>query len=259
MVLVLLMNCHDRTDLITKDIVKDLFPEGAVTWAVNGPSVVQSVIAFFCLPMVGGFADFYGRKPALLLCSAGLAVPYICLWAFRMNEQVSWYWGFMVLNSLTGFVGGGQSVTMICFGYLADCTTPETRAAIAGIVIAVSCIGTAEAPDLYSWLWQEGTAQGQWHCLLVIMLVHVILMFCCAIVPESGEKRAATAVMNFNPLRNFRLLTQPEETESRSCLRKLLVVAFFSLHSQTRGEDKLGRLCVYAQHLRLQHYTAGQT
>jgi predicted MFS family arabinose efflux permease len=144
-----------------------------------------------------------------------------------MDKSMSSYVGFMVLNCLSGFVGGIGGVSLICFGYLADCLSPEHRAAIAGLVTAISCIGSAEAPDIYSRLWSEGDPPSR--CLFTIMVVYIASVLFCASMPESGEKRSTSrseGAMSLNPLQNFRLLTQPEKTDSRSCLRKLFIALF---------------------------------
>src|SRR5690606_29500752 len=96
-----------------------------------GPEVITLVLGLYSLaqfiaaPLWGRLSDRYGRKPILALTSVGLGLSYAVL-AFADT---------LALVALSRILGGAMAGNIATAqAYVADITTPETRARGMGIL-----------------------------------------------------------------------------------------------------------------------------
>jgi multidrug resistance protein len=91
-----------------------------------------SAMQFIFSPIWGRLSDRYGRRPILLLSTAGAALSYV-LFAFSSgieNHQTA-IWMMILSRSLAGLFGGNITVAQ---AYIADITPPEQRSRRMGLI-----------------------------------------------------------------------------------------------------------------------------
>ena len=103
---------------------------------------------FVCAPIMGGLSDRYGRRPVLLASLFGFGVDYIFL-AFA--PTLAWLFVGRVIAGIMGasFTTGAA--------YIADVSTPETRAQNFGIIGAAFGLGFIIGPLLGGLLEEYGS------------------------------------------------------------------------------------------------------
>lgn len=94
---------------------------------------------FICAPIMGGLSDRYGRRPVLLASLFGFGVDYIFL-AFA--PTLGW---LFVGRIIAGMMGASFTTAS---AYIADVSTPETRAQNFGIIGAAFGLGFIIGPML---------------------------------------------------------------------------------------------------------------
>lgn len=94
---------------------------------------------FVCAPIVGGLSDRYGRRPVLLASLFGFGVDYFFL-AFAPSI------GWLFLGRIVAGMMGASFTT--ASAYIADVSTPETRAQNFGIIGAAFGLGFIIGPLL---------------------------------------------------------------------------------------------------------------
>ncbi|XP_075146026.1 major facilitator superfamily domain-containing protein rtet [Haematobia irritans] len=93
-----------------------------------------SFLQFIASPIVGALSDYYGRKPVILICTAGIALSYL-LWAFSRNFAV-----FVLARFVGGISKGNIS---LCMSIITDVSSPKTRGrgmALVGVAFSIGFI-----------------------------------------------------------------------------------------------------------------------
>ena len=103
---------------------------------------------FICAPILGGLSDRYGRRPVLLASLFGFGVDYIFL-AFA--PTLAW---LFVGRIIAGIMGASFTTAS---AYIADVSTPATRAQNFGIVGAAFGLGFIIGPMLGGFLESFGS------------------------------------------------------------------------------------------------------
>lgn len=110
-----------------------------------GPDVITLVLGLYSLaqflaaPLWGRLSDRYGRKPILAITSIGLGFSYVVL-AFADTLAL------VALSRIVGGVMAGNIAT--AQAYVADITTPETRARGLGLLGAAFGLGFIAGPAI---------------------------------------------------------------------------------------------------------------
>jgi DHA1 family tetracycline resistance protein-like MFS transporter len=108
--------------------------------AIGGWLVMAFALAqFLASPILGGLSDRYGRRPVLLLSSAGHAVAFLIA-AFAPN-----LWILLVGRIISGLTGASFSTA---YAYIADVTPPARRAQNFGLVGVAFGLGFMLGPAL---------------------------------------------------------------------------------------------------------------
>lgn len=107
-----------------------------------------ATMQFVCAPIIGGLSDRYGRRPVLLASLFGFGVDYIFL-AFA--PTIGW---LFVGRIIAGMMGASFTTAG---AYIADVSTPETRAQNFGIMGAAFGLGFIIGPMLGGFLGTLGS------------------------------------------------------------------------------------------------------
>jgi len=151
---------------------------------------------FICAPLIGNLSDRFGRRPILLCSLLGFGVDYIFL---ALAPGYGW---LFVGRIIAGFTGASFTTAA---AYIADISTPETRAKNFGMIGAAFGLGFIIGPGLGGLLAGLGirapfyAAAGL--CLLNFLYGYFIL-------PESLDKehRRTFEWKKANPLGSLRFL-----------------------------------------------------
>lgn len=106
-----------------------------------------SLMQFVCAPIMGGLSDRYGRRPVLLASLFGFGMDYIFL-AFA--PSLAW---LFVGRIIAGIMGASFTTAS---AYIADVSTPETRAQNFGIIGAAFGLGFIIGPMVGGFLGTYG-------------------------------------------------------------------------------------------------------
>ncbi|MBD0331077.1 MAG: TCR/Tet family MFS transporter [Chitinophagaceae bacterium] len=107
-----------------------------------------AIMQFICSPFIGNLSDKYGRRPVLLASLFGFAVDYLFL-AFA--PTIGWLFVGRIVAGITG-----ASFTTAA-AYIADISTPETRAKNFGMIGAAFGLGFIIGPAIGGLLGGFGT------------------------------------------------------------------------------------------------------
>ncbi|MBL8644911.1 MAG: MFS transporter [Rhodospirillaceae bacterium] len=111
-----------------------------------GPEVITIVLGLYSLaqlvaaPLWGRLSDSWGRKPVLVITSYGLALSYVIV-AFADDSLLLLIISRIVGGVMAGNIGAAQA-------YMADITTPETRAKGMGLLGAAFGLGFIFGPAI---------------------------------------------------------------------------------------------------------------
>jgi DHA1 family tetracycline resistance protein-like MFS transporter len=111
----------------------------ASPFAVGLLMATYSIAQFITAPVLGRLSDHHGRRPVLLLSLAGSVASY--LWLASAESL----WMLFAARTLAGAMAGNIATA---FAYVADITTPQTRAKGMGIIGASFGLGFIFGPAL---------------------------------------------------------------------------------------------------------------
>lgn len=124
-------------DLVGFGIVVPLVPVysrhfGAQGWVIGVIIASFSAMQFIFSPIWGRWSDRFGRRPILLLSTAGAACSYVlfALSSGMENHQAA-IWLMILSRAFAGLCGGNITVAQ---AYIADITPPEQRSRRMGLI-----------------------------------------------------------------------------------------------------------------------------
>jgi len=106
-------------------------------WKTFGGPGVFSLFQLVAIPIWGRFSDAYGRKPILILSTAGTILSFVWLAYASTLESL------LVARAFGGIMSGNLAAA---FAYTADVTDPKDRAKGLGIVASAFGVGFAVGP-----------------------------------------------------------------------------------------------------------------
>jgi len=196
--------------------VADASPYGA--WLISAYAITQ----FVCAPIVGNLSDKFGRRPVLLISLFGFAVDYMFL-AFA--PTYSWLFVGRVIAGVTG-----ASITTAS-AYIADVSTPETRAKNFGLIGAAFGLGFIIGPTIGGLLGEISTRAPFYGAAILCMLNFLYGYF---VLPESlpKDKRRKFEWKRANPLGAMRVLIKHPEIGG-------LALSFFLIYGGAIRSEQL--------------------
>lgn len=169
---------------------------------VNGAFVgVWALVQFACAPTLGALSDRWGRRPLLLLSMAGLGLDYVVM---ALAPDLLWLLAGRIVSGATA------SSFSVCYAYVADLTTAETRTAAYGRLGAAFGLGFVLGPALGGLLGAESARAPFW-AAAALSLGNAV--FGLLVLPESlpAGRRAPFSWRKANPLGALGLLRSHPE------------------------------------------------
>lgn len=149
-----------------------------------------ALIQLFASPLLGALSDAHGRRPVILIATAGLAADMLIM-AFAQN-----LWWLLVTRVIHAVTAATHSTAA---AYIADVTTPQERARAFGLMGAAFSFGFIVGPALGGML---GQIDLRLPFLVGAALAAVNVIYGYFVLPESlpKEKRTPFAWRAANPL-----------------------------------------------------------
>ncbi len=149
-----------------------------------------ALMQFFFSPILGALSDRFGRRPIILISLFGLGIDYL-VQAFAPTI------GWLLVGRIIAGIAGASITT--ANAYIADISTPETRARNFGIVGASFGIGFVLGPLLGGVL---GGINIRLPFIVSAILVLVNFLYGLFVLPESlaKENRSNFSWLKANPI-----------------------------------------------------------
>ncbi len=178
-------------------------------------TALWAAMQFVFSPIIGSLSDRYGRRPVILLSTAGLAIDWV-LMALAPN-----LWWLAVGRLIGGITS--SSFTAI-YAYMADITSPQQRARAYGLVGAAFSLGFIAGPALGGVLGAWGPRVPFW---VAAGLSTLAFAYGWLILPESlpAVRRMPFAWSRANPVGSLRLLRSHPELSGLAVVTLLLYLA----------------------------------
>ncbi len=174
-----------------------------------------AAMQFIFSPIIGSLSGRYGRRPVILISSAGLALDFVLM---ALAPNLWW----LALGRILGGITSSNFVTV--FAYMADITPPEKRARAYGLIGAAFSGGFVLGPFVGGVLGEWGPRVPFW---AAAVLTGVAVLYGAFVLPESlpQEKRMAFSWKRANPFGALRLLRSHPELSSLAVVNFLLYFA----------------------------------
>jgi MFS transporter, DHA1 family, tetracycline resistance protein len=176
---------------VTPELVRSLAHGAGETAQAYGLLIsLFAAMQFLFAPLFGGLSDAYGRRPVLLLSALGTGLSLLCIAA---APSLGWLYA---ARALSGAVSANLTAAN---AYIADISTPETRARNFGVVGAAFGLGFVAGPVLGGLL---GSVSLRLPFLAAAGISLLSFLYGLLVLPESHppERRRPLAVRHLNPL-----------------------------------------------------------
>ncbi len=180
---------------------------------INGIFVaLWAFMQFVCSPVIGSLSDRYGRRPVILLSTAGLALDYVLM---ALAPNLWWLAAGRIIAGITS-----ASFTTV-YAYMADVTEPQGRARAYGLIGAAFGGGFILGPLLGGVLGEIGPRAPFW---FAAALSGVAFLYGLFVLPESlaPEKRMAFSWARANPIGAMAMLKRHAELTGLAAVTFLL-------------------------------------
>jgi DHA1 family tetracycline resistance protein-like MFS transporter len=118
-------------------LLRDVGHTGALDWRYGALIALYALMQFICSPVLGALSDRYGRRPVLLVSSAGMAVDYLFM---ALAPSLGW---LFLGRAIAGVTGANLATAN---AYIADITPEDQRARRFGYVGAAFGVGFVLGP-----------------------------------------------------------------------------------------------------------------
>lgn len=218
-------------DAIGLGVVIPVFPKLIADMTGGGMSVAAgyggwlsftyAIMQFVFAPILGNLSDSIGRRPVLLISLMGLSADYVLL---ALAPNIGW---LFVGRALAGILGASHTTAS---AYIADISTPETKAQNFGLIGAAFGIGFVLGPVIGGVVGQFGVRMPFW---VSAALALINLLYGWFIVPESlpKELRRAFDWKRANPLGSLAHLRKYPMVASLIAALLLLYISNHGLES----------------------------
>jgi DHA1 family tetracycline resistance protein-like MFS transporter len=165
-------------DLLGFSLILPLLPYYAETFGAS-PTQVGFLVASYALaqlvgaPILGAFSDRIGRRPILIISIVGTSLGFLI---FGLAGSL---FVLFLARILDGLTGGNVSVAQ---AYIADVSTPETRARNFGLMGAAYGVGFVIGPALGGFMSRWGYAFPAFVAAGMALLNAIAVYF---VLPES--------------------------------------------------------------------------
>ncbi len=180
-------------DLIGFGIVLPLLPRyadqfGAPGWGIGLIISSYSIMQFFFAPWWGKLSDKIGRRPVILVSTAGSSLSYVLFAVASGYEGSAGLWMLLVSRVFAGIGGANLSVAS---AYIADVTTTENRSKGMGLIGMAFGFGFILGPAIGAFSAKLFGLAGPGWVAAAICGTNFILA--CAILVESRKPASEPA------------------------------------------------------------------
>ena len=203
---------------VLPSLIEEFVGTNAQAGWINGVFIaLWALMQFVCSPIIGSLSDQHGRRPVILLSTAGLSADYV-LMAVAPN-----LWWLALGRIIAGITS--SSFTTV-FAYMADITPSEGRARGYGLIGAAFSAGFVLGPLLGGFLGEISPRAPFWAAAIMSGLAFV---YGWLVLPESlaPENRMAFSWRRANPFGALVLLRSHPELSGLAVVNFLL---FFAHH-----------------------------
>ena len=194
-------------------LVEEFAGSNAAAGWINGLFVaLWAGMQFVASPVIGSLSDKYGRRPVILLSTAGLAADYTLM---AMAPNLWW----LALGRIIAGVTSSSFTT--AFAYMADITPPEGRARGYGLIGAAFSAGFVAGPLLGGVFGEISPRAPFW---VAAGLSGIAFLYGVLVLPESlaEEKRMEFSWRRANPFGAMKLLRSHPELSGLAIVNFLL-------------------------------------
>lgn len=189
---------------VLPSLIEEFAGSNADAGWINGVFVaLWAGMQFVASPIIGSLSDKHGRRPVILLSTAGLAADYVLM---ALAPNLWW----LALGRIVAGVTSSSFTTV--FAYMADITPPEGRARAYGLIGAAFSAGFVAGPLLGGFLGEISPRAPFW---VAAAMSGLAFLYGLLILPESlpVEKRMEFSWRRANPFGAMMLLrSHPELT-----------------------------------------------
>lgn len=197
-------------------LIEEFAGSNAQAGVINGGFVaLWALMQFVASPIIGSLSDRFGRRPVILLSTAGLGLDYV-LMALAPN-----LWWLALGRMIAGVTSSSFTAS---YAYMADITPPDKRARGYGLIGAAFSGGFVLGPLL-------GGVLGEWGPRVPFLgaaaLSLAAFLYGVVVLPESlpPEKRSPFRWKNANPVGAMALLRKTSELAGLAVVNFLLYFA----------------------------------
>jgi DHA1 family tetracycline resistance protein-like MFS transporter len=136
--------------VLIEELTGSIAAAGIWTGAI---ATLWAVAQFFAAPVIGALSDCFGRRPVILVSTAGLAIDWVMM---ALAPNLWWLMIGRIIGGITSATGSA------IFAYMADITSPEERTRAFGRVGAAVSAGFVAGPALGGILGELGPRVPFW-------------------------------------------------------------------------------------------------
>jgi multidrug resistance protein len=222
-------------DLIGFGIVIPLIPIygkmlSASGWEIGALMGVFSLMQFVFAPLLGRLSDRIGRRPVLLMSTAGAAISYVI---FAYGSGLQGRTALLVMFLSRAFAGlCGANIT-VAQAYIADITPPDQRSKKMGLIGMAFGLGFIFGPPLGGFAREYFGIRGPGEVAACLCAINFLLAL--LILPESRKPDSQAVAQRPHLNQWMHTLTSPK-------LGLLIGVFFLATFAFTCFETTLGLL-----------------
>lgn len=197
-------------------LIEEFIGSNARAGIINGVFVaLWAIMQFIASPVIGAWSDQVGRRPVILVSTAGLAADYVLM---ALAPNLWW----LALGRIIAGVTSASFTTV--YAYMADITPPADRARAYGLIGAAFAGGFIAGPMLGGVLGEWSPRAPFWFAGALSGLAFLYGLF---VLPESlaPENRMAFSWRRANPFGALRLLRSHAELAGLAVVNFLLYFA----------------------------------
>lgn len=189
-----------------------------------------AVMQLVCAPVIGALSDRFGRRPVILISTAGLTLDWVLM---ALAPTLWWLVVARIIGGMTTATGS------TIFAYATDVSTPAERTRAFGLIGAAMSAGFVAGPALGGVLGEYGLRLPFW---VAAGLSLAAFFYGLLVLPESlpPERRTPFAWRRANPIGAMRLLGSDRQLAAFSLAMFLIATAgrittsVFVLHAGAR-------------------------
>ena len=181
---------------LIEDLTGSLVAAGIWTGVIGS---LWALMQFVCAPIIGSLSDRFGRRPVILVSTAGLALDWVLM---ALAPNLWW----LVVGRIVGGITSASATAL--FAYMADVTPPQNRARAFGLTGAAISAGFVLGPALGGALGDVAPRLPFW---VAAGFSAAAFLYGLVVLPESlpAERRMPFAWRTAHPVAALRVLARP--------------------------------------------------